>query len=99
MDKFTPGPWHVGFANVKENEISHIGVRSKEWVVCEVQTDVDDLPGEANAQLIAAAPDLLAALVALSNLAQECIENISDDEQAVIEVARAAIEKATKDAK
>jgi hypothetical protein len=54
----------VGEANVSHEAI---GVHSRDgWVVADVWTDVEDLvaSGEANARLIAAAPDMLAALEA-----------------------------------
>lgn len=96
--KHTQGPWYVGEANLSNHKYSHIGVRSDEWVVCEVQMDVEDLPGEANAQIIAAAPDLLeAADKALNTLIGCCIAIDESDREEILQtqsMLRAALAKA-----
>lgn len=51
--KHTPGPWHVG------KSLRIIGANSQRVAVCD---DNEATPGMDNARLIAAAPDLLAAL-------------------------------------
>lgn len=67
----TPTPWAIGEANNIDNRDSHIGIRDLEsdWVVAEVQCDVDSLPGDANASFIVRAVNSHAELVkALHNL-------------------------------
>jgi hypothetical protein len=51
--------------------------------------------GEANARLIAAAPDLLNALMALVGEADLGEVDLGDDDRVKLEHARAAIAKAT----
>jgi len=58
----TPGPWVIEQLDDGENMDSHIAIYGYPWVVAEVQVDVPSLPGMANANLIAAAPELLEAL-------------------------------------
>jgi len=55
MSAHTPGPWHY-------REGSRIVVDGGGWWIAEVQAGRADNSSEANARLIAAAPDLLAAL-------------------------------------
>ena len=80
--KHTPTPWFVGEANCHDNFNSYIGVRSlDDWVVCEVQTDVSALPGEANADFIVRAVNCHDQLIAVlkklevaANTAQHCYD-------------------------
>lgn len=88
MGKHTPGPWK--FSQVE----SHLGVwGANEYRVFSIHKGV--VPGNADAALIAAAPDLLEAckLVAFSGAPCECR---AESERAVCfhEVVRAAIAKA-----
>jgi hypothetical protein len=62
MSKHTPGPWHVDAGDYKYH-IYYSREQSDHYFV-EVDGDDDD-EAKANARLIAAAPDLLAALKAL----------------------------------
>lgn len=67
MNKHTPGPWTIADGYSNSGEADAIGVVSKwpsEWVIADVWKDSENLvvEAEANARLIAAAPDLLAAL-------------------------------------
>ncbi|HBP6823498.1 TPA: hypothetical protein L6B08_26940 [Pseudomonas aeruginosa] len=89
MMKHTPGPWHVGGPNkcTIYDKHSQRLANSFEGVMATQRTDSEC---EANARLIAAAPELLEAL-------QVCIQQITalcsaDD---VPDQARAAIAKAT----
>jgi hypothetical protein len=62
---FTPGPWHHGVGN---SRLVWSGTKIESKVVADCTSDVypvNDLEQEANARLIAAAPDMLAALRAL----------------------------------
>ena len=99
--KHTPGPWRFGEA---KNGYTTIG--GGNWgefatVVTRMEgRDHDDPTGVANARLIVAAPDLLAAVEALF---QHCsmIHNVWGDgcnqkeANAAIDAGRAAIAKAT----
>lgn len=94
----TPGPWQVR----KVDGHLSIFVPSERGLTCEIAERIGgevfkDASGayrdysrvEANARLIAAAPDLLEALVAVLNY---CVD---DEGQPTIATARAAIAKAT----
>lgn len=100
MNKHTPGPWYHDFAS---------GMKNGNAVLLEyfVRRDGDDIaiaadiadpvtgsPSEANARLIAAAPDLLEALQGLLR----GIANGPDEANAAMLVAKArdAVNKATK---
>jgi len=95
--KHTPGPWWVG----EEDSFDGIAVMYRDGMVpvANVQTGYTDRNSEANARLIAAAPDLLAACVSLSSM-EIFTESAADDDICIITVAtvrkiRAAIAKAT----
>lgn len=79
MSKHTPGPWHA-----KIDKCGNASIFAKDVCVA------DCLKREAN--LIAAAPDLLNALQALILLDEELV---SDNAADVLAKARAAIAKAT----
>ena len=65
MTDHTPGPWHVIEACYEAYRGSH-SIDSVDVRVAKVaRNGVDDVEGEANARLIAAAPDLLEALYLL----------------------------------
>jgi hypothetical protein len=90
---FTPGPWQFAptHGNMRDKYIQPFGVceASKENLICGCFGDVaggEDV-AEANARLIAAAPDLLAAL-------QEVVA-IADRKTDAFDRARAALAKAT----
>lgn len=112
MEKHTPGPWR---ADQDGDEFSIIGrptwpcthhrVRG-EWQVAVTDDLGGDQPDEAlaNARLIAAAPELLAALVEILGPLNVCSDNpnVGDDVCLPIDMtmgelrrARAAIAKAT----
>jgi hypothetical protein len=82
MSKHTPGPWRV--VDVP-GEASHvIGANNFTVVRGGYVSDMDT----ANARLIAAAPDLLAALQLIANFSNQDVSDM------VREIARAAIAKA-----
>lgn len=67
--KHTPGPWHVEWAMAQGGEAHHV-CDSRDMAELSVVSTVhfhDDTEGEtkANTLLISAAPELLAALIAL----------------------------------
>lgn len=83
----TPGPWNVGQDSTAIEASGAIIARTFHWA--NQYTPIHE--SYANAKLIAAAPDLLAAL-------EECLQRLdSHDDQSVPEclVALAAIKKAT----
>jgi len=87
--KHTPGPWSFG-PNVGSRPFWEY-IESDEVDVCRICQNNGRVTGEANARLITAAPDMLAALEAIVN---------GDDRTSTtmptewIEQARAAIRKA-----
>lgn len=101
--KHTPGPWQVGMAfdNYGETEIAIEHMTPAGNLV--VAVALGGLQGQdANASLIAAAPDLFdfASLVSRMTTDSEMGGNMSGDDAAqalseLIETARAAIAKAT----
>lgn len=93
MADFTPGPWDVlpqkNDSGAIRPDIFPWQIESADWVICEVYGDVPYLNHEANARLIAAAPELYAALEGLLN-AHERGSGIAE----ATKPARAAIAKA-----
>jgi len=95
--KHTPGPWKYD----PDNERSDLIVRAGGLLLAEVN-DTRSWPlaqCQANARLIAAAPDMLAALQAaleLSDKIKEVDQPRTDECQAVYNQVKAAIDKATK---
>lgn len=91
MAAHTPGPWVTdnsvlrGSVNRLEEPRRHIALVS-DWE----KVSGDRLENEANARLIAAAPDLLEALKTLVRHAEKCGRSAG-----VYDTARAAIAKAT----
>lgn len=96
MSKHTLGPWQVGMAfdNYGETEIAIEHMTPAGNLV--VAVALGGLQGQdANASLIAAAPDLLDALKAIvKSLAEQDDEGLIEHAQQMIN-ARAAIAKAT----
>jgi hypothetical protein len=80
MSKRTPGPWDI---------IDQYIIAADESVICQWGSYSD-----ANARLIAAAPDLLAALKALSAGLHDGIDMKANIKAAEVRAARAAIAKA-----
>jgi len=101
MSKFTPGPWKVG-ESIGANIVTKTGEMRACFTVIEadgfiagsgvamahIKPDADE--SNANARLIAAAPDLLAALEWMVSAYTD-----EDDSGPFIQRARAAIAKAT----
>ena len=103
-NKHTPGLWAVSkgydgslsVSATKSFRINNISAGTP--VICDVyhHLDADGFSGEANARLIAAAPDLLEALLGMLAIDQENHQRGHDDDDVCKEVqtARAAIAKA-----
>jgi hypothetical protein len=96
--KHTPGPWYVGSGTYEcRNIYSVASVTDDEGFTYQpiVATAEDDGIGcwDANARLIAAAPDLLEALRSAVNDADAW--GLADDECDWLPLARAAIARAT----
>lgn len=95
--KHTPGPWRIDRAiayDDGDNGMSAVSISGDGWgefAKCLVKFDDEDPPeGQANARLIAAAPDLLSALERLEMVSGLAL--MSDDPARM--AARAAIAKA-----
>ena len=83
----TPGPWHVERHTDYDKDIIIIEPR------CMIDNDdVDQAEAEANARLIAAAPDLLESLVLLVNASHA---EAAEEWERLHDLARTAIAKAT----
>jgi hypothetical protein len=85
----TPGPW--GFR--LDNDVAIITSDSW-WDFAEVQVNPDNAQGEANARLIAAAPELLAALEELYHLIDDAHDGDRVFTLELAQKAKAAIAKA-----
>jgi len=95
MSKHTPGPWTYYLAskhypNGSDNDYGRIVWAIGHGEVAQTPGRLLDTEDEANARLIAAAPDLLEALEQVVNLL-----DYDDDSLGARMVARAAILKAT----
>ena len=93
MSKHTPGPWAVVGNRTKYVEARLISGLIQEVAACG-PTAADKGYGpqqEANARLIAAAPDLLEALIELA----DCGAEAWGEDRPCVKWARAAIAKAT----
>ena len=101
MSAYTPGPWHAGMGNGAGSIFSESGRVQLEkggttlYPIAQVNHGWNGAEDDANARLIAAAPELLAALQALVGEADLGELDHDDDTRALIDNARAAIERAT----
>ena len=103
MSSHTPGPWYIGtdFSDQGRHIYAAHKVRHEdgdEWNPLIASTDDDErlIDWQANARLIAAAPEMFAALVALLPHAARAIQGTTEG-QPLLDAARAAIAKATQD--
>ena len=101
-NRFTPGPWR--YAPTNTETVSHLVRCSEGYAVADV-THWFDLPVDANARLIAAAPTMLEALMRIAE-ASDHYSNEADAgnkgadtlayaHKSTCNLARAAIAKAT----
>jgi hypothetical protein len=106
MSAHTPGPWIFKKSGSQEWQIDAPNgdptIGYYDWECMAICYGSDDFPehgktvGEANARLIASAPDLLAALVAMNTLAKGPSAGVTQaQKREVIAAADAAIAKAT----
>ena len=79
--KYTPGPWHIA---------NGVQIRSNRDQIAKIWM-MRGGEGRANARLIAAAPDLLEALIELA----DCGAEAWGEDRPCVKWARAAIAKAT----
>ncbi len=98
MAQHTPGPWEVG--PVDDTVVTHVGVDGVRYEVAAIDGDYNQPETwpvmEANARLISAAPDMLAALKAMDAALCDGFETAAGrlaGRKALI-AARAAIAKA-----
>jgi hypothetical protein len=75
----TPGPWETGDVQWMTNQRTHVGysyrpITAGTWEVATVWEDACDKEMAANVRLIAAAPDMLAALLRV----REVFEQLSE---------------------
>lgn len=96
--KHTKGPWHLTLKKVNEDGSKHYSIELENcsgWRGQEYMC-FSGIASEANARLVASAPDLLEALIAirtsLQNRASIFREELSDD----LEIVCNAIKKATE---
>ena len=82
VNKFTPGPWN----KIGEGD-NNISVGTETLAVCNIGATTAE--AWADARLIAAAPDLLAALEMALDASQNCIGDVSWEDTAIAAVARA----------
>lgn len=101
--KHTPGPWKApgiwDISGLVENNVEHAPKGGERWkadtpVICTLPKDISN---RANAYLIAAAPDLLAAAIRALNLLESIGKGTWADTPAGHDL-RAAIAKAVPDA-
>lgn len=101
MSEFTRGPWVLIKSTPEEgSELfyikaqPHSALRGFSKVVCEVQGPQDDSVQAANANLIAAAPDMLEALVELTAMVERQPDFNDDGDGLTLSRCYEAIEKA-----
>ncbi|HEM6924058.1 TPA: hypothetical protein U2I32_003611 [Providencia rettgeri] len=93
--KGTPAPWLTDRNNCHSGQIATVhGCENNDWVeIWSTDWPESESVQEANAHLIAAAPELLEALIELTESAKEAIDGLGDLSNA-IDTAKAAIAKA-----
>ena len=92
-NKHTPGPWHIGVRQPNSDKFIY-GPNGSEVANCDRQTNFPH-ENEANARLIAAAPELLGALqICSAELFAQCGDNARAMQY--VKQARQAIAKATQ---
>lgn len=93
MEKHMPGPWHTERNSASSHSVYPYRVRHK--VNDDFTADIGEVWHKANASLIAAAPDLLAALKALyRNVDRDLSGYWTESTSNFMQQAEAAIRKA-----
>jgi hypothetical protein len=102
MPKHTPGPWAITEKRLTNGATLNVwsppdqdGYR---YVVARVDAGVEPGEGDANAHLIAAAPDLLAALRQAEDLISATFENLTTGDAGEAEAELKAIRTALREA-
>ncbi|MBK1633773.1 hypothetical protein CKO31_24145 [Thiohalocapsa halophila] len=84
--EYTPGPWRVLDLRTAERPREVITVGTQAGAICRLRNDVSErtisAEDEANAHLIAAAPDLAAALAVALEFLEFCWRDVSLNEYA-----------------
>lgn len=95
--KFTPGPWRARTNDdCKPLNVADYSIDSSTWLVAEVYSDIPEEESKANAQLIAAAPDMFEALTGLLAARDSVTMGLEKELYAEwVPKARAALFKAT----
>lgn len=96
MNKHTPGPWTYFYKNKYDEHHVSLPLIGQSMRLGLFEDGCPTENPEADARLIAAAPDLLEAMQAMLSEFNESMTGIVHDELAVIAKARAAIAKATQ---
>ena len=89
--RHTPGPWGNNKWNCHEHQISALG--STVALVSHSSAVISEESADANARLIAAAPDLLEALFRLLDCPDVQMDDTEPETDAAIQQANAAIAK------
>lgn len=92
MDKYTPGPWVIAENSTKLTATHPL--RKHQYDIVTIHYAFEHGQHEANAKLIAAAPDLLKSLSTLERWLSYAVKDPSDAAYASILEARAALKKA-----
>jgi hypothetical protein len=90
----TPGPWEIAGPNGYGDIDGHRVRDPRGYILAVAIGDVPELSPEANARLIASAPDLLEALKSTTMLVRLKYGNLDADVNAIMDAALAAIAKA-----
>lgn len=89
---FTPGPWKAKFHAAKDE--FEITDDSRQMFIAKVYGYDADAQRDANANLIAAAPDMYEALEYTKSILDSLIEQFGWDEKNLVNVARAKCKSA-----
>ncbi len=91
--KHTDGEWNMIYTDtIDQPKKSILSIHSRGKVIAKVYGDVEELEEEANARLIAAAPELLQAVIELI----EDFEPTKEYQREIFKRAKLAIKKATE---
>lgn len=101
--KHTPAPWEVSSAGhgslscfvIDEYFVLNRTVADNRAIAADIIDPATGMPSEANARLIAAAPELLAELELLSSVVEGCGMAAMPEVECRLVFARSAIAKAT----
>ena len=92
--EWTKGPWHVDEQNCHAGNVATCHGDADTWFEVWSPNWSEGIDQEANAHLIAAAPELYEALDELADLMQGVIEGDYKPDSFTLQVAKAALAKA-----